>query len=281
MVSLSARQLARFRRDRRGNAGMIFGLASAPLIGPVGCGIDYGRQSLVHPRLDAAALGAIAKSFDAPFAQGMTMQGVSERSGKTASPRMLFQSIRRGVLRLLTQHSASAAVDFAMVVPAFLLLVVETMQIGVYFYTLASLDHATNAAARQIMTGAVYSAGLTAAQFRTQILCPLLPGSMSCSSIVTNIQNVPEAVSPAGFYTYVNASATAVITPAMNNNLTSFCPGISSSNLYVQVYYAMPVISPIWYAVASVNWNGNTVHFVSAAAAFKNEPFQSSSQPGC
>jgi Flp pilus assembly protein TadG len=168
-----------------------------------------------------------------------------------------------------------------MVVPAFLLLVVETMQIGVYFYTLASLDHATNFAARQVMTGAVSSGGLTAAQFRTQILCPLLPGSMSCSNIVTNIQNVPEAVSPAGFYTYVNANATAIISPTMDNNLTSFCPGNAGSYLYIQVYYAMPVISPIWYAVASVSWNGNTVHFVSAASAFKNEPFQSSSQPGC
>jgi Flp pilus assembly protein TadG len=214
-------------------------------------------------------------------AKGMTMQHVRERSGKTTRPRMTFQGARRGVLRLLTQHSATAMVEFAMVVPAFLLLVVETMQIGVYFYTLASLDHATSGAARQIMTGAVSSAGLTAAQFRTQILCPLLPGSMSCSSIVTNIQNVPEAVSPAGFYTYVNASATAVIVPAMNNNLTSFCPGNAGSYLYIQVYYAMPVISPIWYAVGSVNWNGNTVHFVSAASAFKNEPFQSSSQPGC
>ena len=211
----------------------------------------------------------------------MTMQHVSERSGKTTRHRMSFRGVGEGLWRLLTQRSASAMTEFAMVVPAFLLLVVETMQIGVYFYTLASLDHATNAAARQIMTGAVYSAGLTAAQFRTQILCPLLPGSMSCSNIVTNIQNVPEAVSPAGFYTYVNANATAVIVPAMNNRLTRFCPGISSSNLYIQVYYAMPVISPIWYAVASVKWNGNTVHFVSAASAFKNEPFQSSSQPSC
>jgi len=41
------------------------------------------------------------------------------------------------------------------------------------------------------------------------------------------------------------------------------------------------VISPIWYAAASVNWNGDTVHFVSAASAFKNEPFQSSTQPNC
>ena len=205
----------------------------------------------------------------------------SERSGKITRARMTFQGARRAVLRLLTQRSASAISEFAMVVPAFLLLVVETMQIGVYFYTSASLDHATNAAARQIMTGAVYSAGLTAAQFRTQILCPLLPASMSCSSIVTNIQNVPEAVSPAGFYTYVNANATAIIAPTMDNKLTSFCPGIRGSYLYVQVYYAMPVISPIWYAAASVNWNGDTVHFVSAASAFKNEPFQSSTQPNC
>jgi Flp pilus assembly protein TadG len=204
-------------------------------------------------------------------AKGMTMQRAGEKSSKIAR-------LGKEVLR---QRSASAAIEFAMVVPAFLLLIVETMQIGVYFYTSASLDHATTGAARQVLTGAVSSAGLTAAQFRTQTLCPLLPASMSCSNVITNIQNVPEAISPAGFYTYVNAGGTAIITPTMDNTKTSFCPGNAGSYVYIQVYYAMPVISPIWYAAASVNWNGGAAHFVSAAAAFKNEPFQSSSQPGC
>jgi hypothetical protein len=48
--------------------------------------------------------------------------------------------------------------------------------------------------------------------------------------------------------------------------------------VYIQVYYGMPVFSPIWWAVASQTWNGATVHFVGASAAFKNEPYQGNQQ---
>jgi hypothetical protein len=60
MAALSARQIARLRRDRRGNVGMI---------GAIGCGVDYGPQSLVLTRLNTAADGSIAKSSHAWRAQ--------------------------------------------------------------------------------------------------------------------------------------------------------------------------------------------------------------------
>ena len=42
-----------------------------------------------------------------------------------------------------------------MIAPVLILLVVETLQGGFYFYTSASLNHATQYAARQILVGAV------------------------------------------------------------------------------------------------------------------------------
>ncbi len=204
---------------------------------------------------------------------------IDQSKPATECVRGAFSRLRAGMTRLATERSGVSAAEFALVVPAFLLLVIETLQLGLYFYTSASLDHATSDAARQILTGAVSQAGLTAAQFRTQVLCPALPGSMSCANIVTNILDVPEATSPGGFYTYLNASQTGITPPAMDNTKTSFCPGSTGSYVYIQVYYAMPVLSPIWTATA-VNWNGSNVHFVSASAAFKNEPFQSA-QTGC
>lgn len=166
-----------------------------------------------------------------------------------------------------------SAIEFAMIAPVLILLIVETLQAGFYFYTSASLNHATQYGARQILVGAVEQQGLTAAQFRTQVLCPQLPATMSCSNIITNIQNVPEGTNPNGFYAFVNSSQTGVVPPTMDNNQTSFCPGSTGSYVYIQAYYAMPLISPIWLAVGSTSWNGSTVHFVSSYAAFKNEPF--------
>lgn len=155
-------------------------------------------------------------------------------------------------------------------------LIIETMQAGLYFYTSASLEFATGKAVRQIMTGAVSSQGLTAAQFRSNILCPYLPSTMPCANVITNINTVAEDVSPNGFYQFVNASQSAVNQPTMNNTQTSFCIGSTSSVVYAQVFFAMPLISPIWRAIATGSWNGSPAYFVPSASAFKNEPFQGS-----
>ena len=185
--------------------------------------------------------------------------------------------------RVLCRASGgSVAVEFAFIGGLCIWLILETMQAGLYFYTSASLEMAAGKAARQIIVGAVNSQGLTATQFRSNVLCPLLPGGISCANIVTNIRNVTEDVAPNGFYTFVNANQSAVIAPTMDNTQTTFCPGGSSSVVYMQVYYAMPVFSPTWLAVGATVWNGLKVHFVSAAAAFKNEPFLATAQPaGC
>ena len=199
----------------------------------------------------------------------------------------------KAMLRLRAERSAVSAVEFGFVAPIFVLMIVEILQIGVYLYASASLDAATNYAARQILTGAVAnSSNTTAALFKSNVLCPALPGSMSsnsCANVIVNVQSVSDAVQPGGFYAFVNSNQTAVLQPAGMATggaiQTNYCPGIAGSYTYVQVYYAMPVFSPSWYAVGSNLFNGSTVHFVSAAAAFKNEPFvtttQSNSQTGC
>ncbi len=185
------------------------------------------------------------------------------------------------IARLSRDVRGTVAVEFALIGLACILLVIETMQAGLYFYTSASLDMATTKAMRQVMTGAVTNSGVTAAQFRSTVLCPLLPSVMSCSNVVSNLQSVSEAVSPGGFYAFVNASQTGTISPTMDNTKTSFCPGTTGGVVYAQIFYAMPVFSPFWRLVNSVNWNGSLVHFISSAAAFKSEPYPTSKQPSC
>ena len=172
------------------------------------------------------------------------MRHASDIPAGTAGKPEALQKLRWVTSYLLTDRSAVTAIEFAMVAPALVLLIVESLQIGLYFYTSASLEAATIAGARQILTGAVASQGLTATQFRTQILCPSLPGTMSCANVITNIQTVPEATSPAGFYSFVNASQTAIIQPAMDNTKTSFCAGTTGSYMYIQVYICDAGIEP-------------------------------------
>jgi hypothetical protein len=62
-----------------------------------------------------------------------------------------------------------------------------------------------------------------------------------------------------------------------------FCPGGSGQYVYLQVFYAMPLIDAVWLPAVTTAFQGQTVKLVSAAAAFKNEPYQSSYTPpaGC
>ncbi len=178
-------------------------------------------------------------------------------------------------------RAGSVAVEFSMIGLACFGLIIETMQAGMYFYTSAELNNATARAMRQVMTGAVTQQGLTATQFRTNVLCPYLPSVMPCSSVVVNMQSVNEDVSPNGFYKFVNAAQTAVVMPAMDNNKTSFCSGGSGTVIYAQVYYAMPVFSMAWKLYGTSTFGGSTVHLVPAAAVFRNEPFQATQSSTC
>jgi Flp pilus assembly protein TadG len=189
-------------------------------------------------------------------------------------PRALSRRRRTLSARFIGERSAVAAIEFAMVSPILILLILETFQLGLYFYTSATLNYATNAAARQIRVGAVAASSETAAQFKANF-CSYLSGAMPCANVIQNLYTVPEGISPAGFYAFLNTSQTGLAPPQTNTAIpATFCPGQPGSVIYVQNYYAMPIFSPIWYAVGSQNFNGSVVHFVLATAAFKNEPYQ-------
>lgn len=185
---------------------------------------------------------------------------------------------RRLVALFGREREASAAVEFALVALVGLELLVEGMQVGMYFYTSAGVERATSKAVRQIVTGAVNSAGYTAAQFRANILCPAISTTnLSCSNVVTNIQTVNEAVAPNGFYSLLNSSQTGLTRPPLNNSQTTYCTGTSQSYVFVQILYAMPVFSPIW-RVWATTFNGSPSYILQSSAAFRNEPFAPGSQ---
>jgi Flp pilus assembly protein TadG len=199
------------------------------------------------------------------------------------------------VRRFIGERSGIAAVEFASLSALFVGLILMVAQIGLYFYFSTTLYYVTQSATRQILTGSVANQGLTAAQYRTNILCPILTrasfGSMSCNNIITNIQVVPawSGYTSGGFYSLTNIvnnsnplgyTMTGLTTPPMNNNMTSFCIGSPGAIIAAQVYYAMPIIGfPAMLTNAS-SYNGSSVIFIGATSVFKNEPFFTS-YSGC
>jgi Flp pilus assembly protein TadG len=183
--------------------------------------------------------------------------------------------------RLVRERQGSTAVEFGLIGTAIVFLILGAMQVGLYLYTSAAMEAAVTKAMRQVMTGTASAGAMTAAQFRSNILCPLLPGGLSCSNVITNLVIVSQGTNPNGFYQFVNAAQSWIVPPTMDNTQTSFCTGTAGSVVYAQVYYAMPVVLPFVFANKTAQWQGRSAFFVGAFAAFRNEPFQSNSQGAC
>ncbi len=199
----------------------------------------------------------------------------STEVGPVAAPCIGLPLAAKRTLRRFRRHrSGSAAVEFALIALVSLELLTEAMQAGLYFYDSAGVERATWTASRQILTGNVSGQGLTATQFRSNVLCPAISSAhLSCANLITNVQKVSEDVAPNGFYSLLNTTQTGLTRPALNNSQTSYCIGTDGSYVFVQILYAMPVFSPFWKAFAT-NFNGTASYIIQSTAAFRNEPFQ-------
>lgn len=195
---------------------------------------------------------------------------------------MRAHTLDRGeVVGFREAQGGAVAVEFALVGGIIILLLLGILQAGLYFYTAAVLENAVAKATRQVMTGNVGSASMTADQFRSSVLCPLLPTGMPCANVITNFSTVSSAPAPNGFHQFVNATASGIVPPTMDNTKTGFCTGAAGSVVFAQVYYAMPIVFPLLFNSIADTWQGSPALFVGAFAAFRNEPFQNASNGGC
>jgi len=172
---------------------------------------------------------------------------------------------RAGICALKARgRSGSAAIEFAFVAPIFFIFLMGTMEGGIILLGNFVLQNATNDAARQIRTGQVAANGTTQAQFRTLIcngISPLLP----CDA---NLQIDVE--------TFANFGTAAVSNPitasgALDPTLNNWSPGAVCSVVLVRAFYTWQVATPLLTSFL-VNISPDK-HLLSAAVAFRNEPF--------
>lgn len=177
------------------------------------------------------------------------------------------------------------AIEVAMIMPVFAFIMLMITQIGLYFWYTAGLERGTEAAVRQIITGAVANENLTSTKFINTVVCPNLP-AFNCSNVIINIQ-----VAPPDFYSLTNKTINTAyklgyamsglnVSTTMDNLKTSYCIGGNGSIIAVQIFYAMPIIGLPFMLSGSNTFNGQNVIWISSTAVFKNEPF-STNYTGC
>lgn len=183
---------------------------------------------------------------------------------------------RRLCRRLKTDAiKGSAAVEFAMVAPAFFMLLMATVETGVIFFAQSALQNALNDTARLVRTGQTgcYTTdgsgncqAMTAAQFRTRLCSAVSTLLQDCGG--SSLQFDVNAYS-SGFSSASNSSPL----DASNNlsTLTIFNVGRPCDVVLVRAFYKWPVFTPgLDFLLENV---AGGYHLLSSAAAFRNEPY--------
>lgn len=170
------------------------------------------------------------------------------------------------LLRRLGRDSkkGSAAIEFAFVAPIFFVLLMGTVEAALVFFAQATLQNAVTEVGRQIRTGQVQTSGTTQGQFRTEI-CNAIAPLLSCS---TNLQIDVESF---GTYGSVSFSPPLNSSQQLDPSLNNYNTGSPCSVVLVRAFYTWQLFTPglSWFLI---NMAGNS-HLLSAATAFRNEPY--------
>ena len=163
--------------------------------------------------------------------------------------------------RYLQDTRGAVAVEFALVGPMFLLLLVVAIELGVVLLTQSALDTDTQDASRLIMTGQVQTGG-GIGSFTSKLCGDVGPLISNCASTVQI--NVQASAALANFSPTVKTNGAGTMTP------TQFTPGTAGQYVLVQVGYNRPYLIA-W--VGSVLGVKNASLLVSSAV-FQNERYQ-------
>jgi Flp pilus assembly protein TadG len=182
--------------------------------------------------------------------------------------------VRRAVRALGGDTRGAAAVEFALVSLPFLLLVLASIQTFLLFLFDEAIQTATQAGARSVMTGEVYSSSLNQASFK-QSICNRLPSVFNCTNVMVDLQSSAD-------YTSLN---TAPLTPTytctgphntapctLNAFSGNYATDAASEIYILRVMYDFPVIGG-GFAFAN---QPNGTYLMEGTAVFKSEPFPTS-----
>ena len=175
---------------------------------------------------------------------------------------ILRQIMRAGAhRRLICSIDGAAAVEFALIAPAFLALLLAIFEVAVVLLMQQALQTATTKSARLILTGQAQSQNTTAAQFKQQV-CNNGTSLFNCSNLYVNVQS------------FSSFSSVAMLNPVQNGTFNaasmSYSLGSPGSIEVVQVFYEWPVyLGPLGFNLSNMN---GSIHLLVATAAFRNEP---------
>jgi len=170
-----------------------------------------------------------------------------------------------GLRRLARDCAGSPAIEFAMIGPAFIALVIATLHTTLIFFAQEGLQTAAEASARLVMTGQAQNAGMTQSQFKTAA-CGTLPPFLTCDRLYVDVTTATS---------FSNASLAApALTYAANgtvNTAFNYSPGTQGAIVVVRLAYLWPTTTgPLGFSL--VNQQGSN-RLILATSVAKTEGY--------
>ena len=156
------------------------------------------------------------------------------------------------------------AVEFAFVAAPFFLLIFAIIEIALVFFASAIIENAVAEAARDIRTGELQSAGQGENEFRA-LVCGQIQIVADCNRLQLDVR------------TFEDFASTDFETPLddegnLDDSGFGFDPGEAQDIVVVRAFYDWPLLGP-GLINGLANMPGNR-RLISAATAFRNEPYQ-------
>ena len=176
-----------------------------------------------------------------------------------------FAGVSRLGRKLAGDEAGSPAVEFALVFPIFVGVVLATLQAGSIFLVKAFFESGAEAAARVVLTN--QTGGLTAAQFQTEI-CNQLTGLFTCGELTVELEPMPAGTTNiSALLPTFDSRGNVVGTPAVDVG-ASAAP--SCTDMLLVVMYPWPVYGgPLGLNFSNM---GNGKMLMTSTQVFRTEP---------
>jgi Flp pilus assembly protein TadG len=166
-----------------------------------------------------------------------------------------FRATRRG----------SVAIEFAIIAPIFIGLLISVLETGIFFFAQNNLQAAAVQAGRLILTGQAQTSNLTQSQFATNV-CPSIQALFTCGSLMIDVQS------------YSSFSGATVSTPTLTynaqgnvSNSWNYNPGAAGQIVVVRLMYQWPIIAGPFALITPNLSNGTSL--MMGVTAFRVEPY--------
>jgi Flp pilus assembly protein TadG len=183
------------------------------------------------------------------------------------------RSLARRALSFGRHKEGATVIEFAFLLPPFLLLMFAIIQTAVVFYAGQVLETATADAARLIMTGQAQKQGLNEATFKTQ-LCTRLDALFNCATgVKIDVKKYAWASGTDPIAQFASANLQAPVDEDGNLDTDGFgyTPGVQGDIVVVKVVYEWPMLMGIYGFDLATLPNGKRL--LMSTAAFRNEPY--------